>query len=80
MVDLNITSKAERDLSIPTMMLKRHFTVTTPELTTLNTGIHIKTPSKTSPVRRSPATQTGHAQSQVAGLSISSPLKITTLP
>ncbi|XP_063677002.1 uncharacterized protein LOC134813244 [Bolinopsis microptera] len=30
MVDLNIPSKAERDLSIPTMMLERHFTVTTP--------------------------------------------------
>ena len=42
MVELNIPSKAERDLSIPTMMLKRHFTVTTPELTTLNTSIHIK--------------------------------------
>ena len=30
MVDLNIPPKAERDLSIPTMMLERRFTVTTP--------------------------------------------------
>ena len=30
MVDLNIPTKAERDLSILTMMLQRHFTVTTP--------------------------------------------------
>ena len=30
MVDLNIPTKAERDLSIPTMMLQQHFTVTTP--------------------------------------------------
>jgi len=29
-VDLNIPPKAERDLSIRTMMLERHFTVTTP--------------------------------------------------
>ena len=50
------------------MMLQRHFTVTSLELTTLNIEIHFKTPSTTSPVRRSPATQTGHVQTQVAGL------------
>jgi len=49
-------------------MLQRHFTVTSLELTTLNIEIHFKTPSTTSPVRRSPATQTGHVQTQVAGL------------
>ena len=30
MVDLNIPSKAERDLTIPTIMLERHFTVASP--------------------------------------------------
>ena len=35
MVDLNIPSKAERDLSIPTMMLERNFTVTTPGTDTI---------------------------------------------
>ena len=42
--------------------------------------INQKTISTTSPVRRSPATQTGHTQTQTAGLAISSPLTITTLP
>ena len=50
------------------------------ELTTLNIEILFKTPWKTSPVRRSPATQMGHAQIKVAGLAISSPLIITTQP
>ena len=35
MADLNIPPKAERDLSIPTMMLERHFTVTTPGTDTI---------------------------------------------
>jgi len=42
------------------------------ELTPLNIETHFKTSSTTSPVRLTPATQTGHAQTQVAGLAISS--------
>ena len=76
MVDLNIPTKAERPINT------NHNASQSPllELTTLNIEIHFKTPSKTYPVRRSPTTQTGHAQTQVAGLAISSPLIITTLP
>ena len=65
MVDLNIPPKAERDLSIVQYQpwcLNGISQSPLLVLTTLNIETHFKTPSTTSPVRRSPATQMGHAQ------------------